>query len=439
MKCKNSWATKLTIFFFAASFLSCCASAGPTEPGPTAPSSSRSSIGVVWVDGRNGNDVIGSGTQLQPFKTLSHALSIAKSNITIFVKAGIYDSALGEHFPITVGNGVKLIADNYKTDTFERSAIIVGSGEFLSTIFDHTYQAAIILEDSAIIEGFAITAPTGVAIWSESEAQAIRDNVIMDSNNGIVLVGTNKSSIFRNTIQETEVGVEMFMCASPILRSNVIQSNKIGVSAHDDSTPDLGRIADQGLNIFNKNILCDVANDTRKLLYADGNIWDVSSAVVKYSTSCSSGVNVANTNGGAISLSDIPSTETPLFPTASAITLLSPISNGTETATPKFAWEPTGDRWVMAGVFTEPIQVVNGVIHNTDALVWAWHSALTRGHDGEVAFNEGIPVHQGQLDVGRLENLQWGHAYYWAVWSWDLDGINIIHASPQHIFAVGIK
>jgi len=73
---------------------------------------------IFFVDVANGNDSnIGSANN--PFKTITHARSVAVSGNEIRVAQGTYDAASGETLPITVKNAVKL-KGGYNSDFSQR-------------------------------------------------------------------------------------------------------------------------------------------------------------------------------------------------------------------------------------------------------------------------------------------------------------------------------
>ncbi|MBN1887768.1 MAG: DUF1565 domain-containing protein [Thermoflexales bacterium] len=63
-----------------------------------------------YVDAVNGSDELGDGTAAGPWQTISHALGLAHvPGITLHLAEGVYDTALGERFPIQWPRGAKLV------------------------------------------------------------------------------------------------------------------------------------------------------------------------------------------------------------------------------------------------------------------------------------------------------------------------------------------
>jgi len=106
------------------------------------------------------------------------------------------------------------------------------------------------------------------------------------------------------------------------------------------------------------------------------------------------------------------------------------------SATPAFVWKATDQRYVFLGVFKRRIEVNNYRIVNIDDNVWAWHSGLGRGREGNVYFSDGCDVINGELKQDSLPTPLPKGEYYWAIWAWADDGIKISHSSEEMYFIV---
>ena len=101
-------ATALALIAFGVVALGGCgggagkaAPAGPSGPAVTAD---------YYVDPMGGLDA-NPGTWEAPFKTLTHALSVAVAHETIHATPGIYSLTTGEDFPLLVPDLVTLVGD----------------------------------------------------------------------------------------------------------------------------------------------------------------------------------------------------------------------------------------------------------------------------------------------------------------------------------------
>jgi hypothetical protein len=100
-----------------------------------------------------------------------------------------------------------------------------------------------------------------------------------------------------------------------------------------------------------------------------------------------------------------------------------------------FTWQSTGQPLVFVGVFDENIAVAGGRIVNSDANIWAWHSGLGRGREGNVLFSQGRDVRDGILQENATDLVD-GETYAWAVWAWDDSGTVVSHSSREQTFRV---
>jgi hypothetical protein len=62
----------------------------------------------IWVAG-TGSDSFGTGSQSQPYRTITKAMFVATGGDTIKVKSGVYDVSAGESFPIDIKHNVDVI------------------------------------------------------------------------------------------------------------------------------------------------------------------------------------------------------------------------------------------------------------------------------------------------------------------------------------------
>ncbi|MCD6344085.1 MAG: DUF1565 domain-containing protein, partial [Anaerolineae bacterium] len=71
-----------------------------------------------YVDAVNGDDVTGDGSLINPWRTITWALSQASGpGDTLHAQPGVYDTTLGESFPIQLSGGVSLIGADRDTTT----------------------------------------------------------------------------------------------------------------------------------------------------------------------------------------------------------------------------------------------------------------------------------------------------------------------------------
>ncbi len=127
-----------------------------------------------------------------------------------------------------------------------------------------------------------------------------------------------------------------------------------------------------------------------------------------------------------------------IFPDTNLIELNSPTAGEVVTNDqPHFSWKSSGNTMVFLGLFTKSISIKGKNISNVNDIVWAWHSGLGKGRAGDVEFLEGVDVLNGELITDRPPSpLFNGQMYYWAVWAWNEEGIEITHSSNEFYFLV---
>lgn len=127
----------------------------------------------------------------------------------------------------------------------------------------------------------------------------------------------------------------------------------------------------------------------------------------------------------------------PIFPNSDLIDVRTPKLGDTVTSTPTFTWVVTGRKYVYLGIFSQNLVIKDGNIANINANIWAWHSGLGTGREGDVSFSGGVDVVNGELQTGRLPTaLISGNSYVWAVWAWNDDGTEIKQSSKEMFFVV---
>ncbi len=310
---------KLTLLL-ACSLLSLAPAAQAIETPSTAfeiaQSSNTSRYTTVFVNPNTGNNA-GDGSQQAPFKTLTHALSVAPTNSIISLAPGLYNSANGETFPLLLKSGVTVQGEPSDRG---QNVIIQGSGQYLSRTFARQ-QITILGTDRAGLRGVTVSNPNsqGYGLWIESSSPIVSDSTFTQSGhdgvsivgnsapilknnyfyqngaNGITIYGTSRpeirDSIFEKTgfginiaqnaaprltgnrITQNKDGIVVQGNASPVLRGNVIDGNdRDGLVAIANARPDLGTQSDQGNNAFLNNGGLDInAKSNSQIMPVAGN------------------------------------------------------------------------------------------------------------------------------------------------------------------------
>lgn len=107
------------------------------------------------------------------------------------------------------------------------------------------------------------------------------------------------------------------------------------------------------------------------------------------------------------------------------------------TTTPTFTWNITGQKLVFLGIFDDNIKTKGNKIINVENNIWAWHTGLGKGREGNVKYEDGCDVIDSELQVDKSPTpLTSGNSYTWAVWAWDDEGLKITHSSQEMFFTV---
>lgn len=277
-----------------------CKKESPTTPSP--PSPSPPPITQIYVDATNGNDSTGDGSATNPYKTITKGLKKASSGMTVYVKAGIYDQALGENFPILMKDGVNLIGTGPETT-------IVNCNNNASYVF---YDAP-----NSVIEKFSIKGGSEAGVFCKSSTSTIKNCIITDNNkgihckasstiennkislnnsSGIYIVKNSSPNIVNNNITKNGTdGVECSGSSSPTIRGNTIRDNgEHGIMCKQNSSPLIdGNTIERNIlpgiyclfnsrptinnNIIKNNMrynIDDARGRNNGLINAEGNTWN---------------------------------------------------------------------------------------------------------------------------------------------------------------------
>jgi parallel beta-helix repeat protein len=273
---------------------------------------------VIYVNSANGTDSTSAGTtEANPVRTITYALQQAAPGTIIQLAPGSYTTDTGEVFPLIVKQGVVLRGDEA---TKGQRVAIIGGGNYISRL-EANQSVSVKAEQDSEVNGVTITNPNtrGTGLWIESSNTIARNNSFINSmREGVFITGTAtpkiednlfsknqgngisagrnsrgeiRNNVFDNTgfaialseeasplIEQNRIvqNVDGIVAASdtaPILRNNIIESNKRdGLVAVSNARPDLGTAESPGNNRIRNNTRYDINNSTRSnILVAYGN------------------------------------------------------------------------------------------------------------------------------------------------------------------------
>jgi parallel beta-helix repeat protein len=231
---------------FLALVLGGCRESAPTLPDMASASSAVSASAIsleIFVDAVNGNDATGDGSAARPFQTIGRGLEAGSAGLTVIVRPGTYDQALGETFPLRLKDGLTLQGP--------AAAAVIIDGGGAAVVLEDASQAR--LEDLTVtggaVSGLRLRFPSTVAscvirqnflgIDCESSV-TIEDNIIENNtNSGLRIGGTASPSVRRNTVRfNGGEGIECRDSSAPSLEENEIRENQEhGIVCTNDSSP----------------------------------------------------------------------------------------------------------------------------------------------------------------------------------------------------------
>lgn len=401
--------------------------------GSVSSNSAPEPVGTIFVDSVYGNDLSGDGIKF-PFQTISHAIANRGSISRITLASGVYDAASGEVFPIVIPAGVTISSNliNVATNSY---ALIRGAGSYTSQNLSLTNQVAFVLGDGASLQSVVVEGTAGVGIWTESGASVIERSVIRGSNTGVVSAGSSNLKIDRSIIiNNANVGVDVLNNALPIIKQTRITGNGVGIIVSASAKPSF---VDKSNELL-ANTFCDLRHLGSAAIEAQGIVWDDDQFSFSVLNNCVNGANISNEGAGSVSFQYIPPVGVPVFSGTQSLVLSTP-SRGALLSTdqPDFSWIPGGSTITMMAIWDRPPSFVNGQLSDQSRIQWIWHSGLGTGVPGFLTFNDGRSVLSGDINnLAAPMPLQRGKSYYWAVWEWSENALNIRASSELSYFII---
>jgi hypothetical protein len=245
----------------------------------------RSPAADWYVNASTGNDAA-PGSLLLPFRTLTHALSVATGGETVYAFPGTYDAALGETFPLLVPSGVTLLGDEPGQGAGHVATEIVGGGLAPAPNPGGLLGATIVPGAASTVAGFRIrndqppSAVAAEAVVLPAAMVTLRNNRIVDSDDGIYCYNAvGDHTIRRNVLEGHAVSGIVFDGGGEgsVVESNRITGNLYGAE-FDSEGGDMGggSPGSLGLNTLSCNTGADLFTDASALttIAACFNEWD---------------------------------------------------------------------------------------------------------------------------------------------------------------------
>jgi len=172
-----------------------------------------------FVDAANGNDA-NTGAVANPVKTLTKGLTLPQAGDTVFVAPGVYDTANGETFPITVPSGVIVIGDETNRGGGGTPTRIGTAGANLAQV--------VVLKDNSTFAGFTVTGALGATpvVKLGGANVTVRGNTISAAGSfGLEVSGGSGYRALMNTMTGNSIG---FLARNTVTSGKVENSTMTG-------------------------------------------------------------------------------------------------------------------------------------------------------------------------------------------------------------------
>ncbi|MFQ5499288.1 MAG: DUF1565 domain-containing protein [Candidatus Zixiibacteriota bacterium] len=210
---------------------------GSDDPaGPTGGNGGSTAVYDLYVDAATGSDS-NDGAKQTPFKTITHAMTVASAGDSVKVLPGTYDAALGESFPIHITDSVALIGDEPNRGNGASQTVIRGHGPTSSS-----YTAAIVSGQSSLVAGFMIRADIDTTrrfgVFGDSVDFKLTNNSFDSTYGGVHLQGTGNVVVKGNLFSTTPYGIHSFCRGFATIQDNEFPGGSLPIDIHTMSEGD---------------------------------------------------------------------------------------------------------------------------------------------------------------------------------------------------------
>lgn len=384
----------------------------------------------IYVSQKNGNDTSGNGKENKPFKTITKAITEVNGSTTILISGGNYTEESGETFPLDIPKNINL----FLSDENNKSVEIKGFG---ST--EDNKEVTLLLRGNNDLNGLSISSLDNIGILSTSGKNTLISVKLVNNQTALGVLNSSNITLLNSTIENNSYsGIELSNKASAKLVNTSIMNSNIGINISGDSKID--KNSENSKIIENKQ--CDFFTNGNQNMQLQGIEWDNEVFDFSIEKDCSDGNNIVNIGDGTISYQPIPNNL--LFTDIeNEISILSPIFAETiSTTTPILRYTNIRvGKYIMVTLWKKLPIVKDGVIANSEDIVWYWNSTMKNSPIGRIDYNKGANPINGELNPSSPSTtipnpLEKGRAYYFAIWEWDSKGINIVSSSSVSYFIV---
>ena len=236
--------------------------------------------GNFTVDPANGSDT-NAGDCHAPFKTLTHALSVATGGDEVVAEPGVYGAGSGETFPLAVPTGVQVTGD-----VTNFPGLATSRGTAPKTEIDGDVNLAV----GAALSNVSVVGTVGMGDATVLLAATVTTG---GGSAACVAVSAGSAVIMNSTITNCGDGVHVSGTADVQIAGSTIANNAFsGVDVDATASADLGGGSDgsTGGNNLSCSALADVA--AAGAVSAQHNAWDHAPPTILVGGIPSGGVDV---------------------------------------------------------------------------------------------------------------------------------------------------
>ena len=388
----------------------------------------------IYVSEEIGNDISGNGHINKPFKTITKAINNTKIGLndttTILISGGNYTEENGEEFPLDIPKNINL----FLSDENNKSAEIKGFGNT-----ENNQEVTLLLRGNNNLNGLIISSLNNIGILSTRGKNKLISVKLINNQTALGILNSSNIILLDSTIENNSYsGIELSGKASVKLVNTSIINSNIGINISENAKID--KNSENSKIIENKQ--CDFFTSGNENIELQGIQWDNEVFDFSIEKDCSDGNNIVNIGDATISYQPIPNNL--LFTNIeNEISILSPtFSESISTTTPLLRYTNIRvGKYIMVTLWKKLPMVKDGVIVNSEDIVWYWNSEMNNSPIGRIDYNKGANPINGNLNPSSPSTsipkpLKKGRAYYFAIWEWDSKGINIISSSSISYFIV---
>lgn len=193
---------------------------------------------VLYVNSTAGSDY-GNGSQMQPFRTITHALSVAQPNTIVLLTPGVYSAASGESFPIRLKPGVTVQGGLGPSGNL---SIIYGEGTIVSPT-QAVQHVTVLAADRSGLGHVTISNPhaQGHGVWIEAGSPVLLENSFINNGfAGVYIAGAGAPTIQGNYFAKNgQAGLVIGSGSEAMVQGNRFEDTGIGISVAPNAAPQL--------------------------------------------------------------------------------------------------------------------------------------------------------------------------------------------------------